>query len=78
MSTADGLQKSVGLFGAVALALGIVVGAGMLTLPGLVFQETGGWAAFAWLLDAALLFAAPYAVRRLHAAVNPTLGEAGK
>ena len=37
MSTADGLQKSVGL-----------------------------------------LDAAPYAVRRLHAAVNPTLGEAGK
>lgn len=55
MSTAKELQKSVGLFGAVALALGIVVGAGMLTLPGLVYQETGGWATFAWLIDAVIV-----------------------
>lgn len=60
MSTPSGsearLQKTIGLYGAVALALGIVIGAGMLSLPGLVYREAGGWAPFAWLLDGVLVF----------------------
>ena len=33
----------------------IVIGAGMLSLPGLVYRETGGWAVWAWLLDGLLV-----------------------
>ena len=50
------LRKTIGLYGAVALALGIVIGAGMLSLPGLVYREAGGWSPFAWLLDGLLVF----------------------
>ena len=53
--TNAGLQKTIGLYGAVALALGIVIGAGMLSLPGLVYREAGGWAVWAWVLDALLV-----------------------
>jgi len=49
------LNRSISLFGAVALALGIVVGAGMLALPGLVYREAGGLAVLAWLADAVLV-----------------------
>ena len=55
MSTQQDLRKSLGLFGAISLALGIVVGAGMLTLPGLVYRQAGGWAHWAWLLDAVIV-----------------------
>ena len=57
MTTADEprLKKTIGLYGAVALALGIVLGAGMLSLPGLVYREAGGWAVMSWILDAALV-----------------------
>ena len=60
MSTPNGsdgqLRKTIGLYGAVALALGIVIGAGMLSLPGLVYREAGGWAPLAWALDGLLVF----------------------
>lgn len=49
------LQKTIGLYGAVALGLGIVLGAGMLSLPGLVYGEAGGWAVLSWLLDGVLV-----------------------
>ena len=49
------LNKTIGLYGAVALGLGIVLGAGMLSLPGLVYQEAGGWSVLAWLLDGLLV-----------------------
>ena len=59
MSTPDGsegqLRKTIGLYGAVALALGIVIGAGMLSLPGLVYREAGGWSPLAWLFDGLLV-----------------------
>lgn len=57
MSTADiqGLRPTITLFGAVTLAIGIVVGAGMLALPGLVYREAGGWALWSWVLDALLV-----------------------
>lgn len=51
----QGLQKTIGLYGAVALALGIVLGAGMLSLPGLVYQIAGGQASLAWALDGLLV-----------------------
>ncbi len=49
------LKRTVGPFGAVALALGIVIGAGMFSLPGLVYAESGGWAVLAWVLDGVLI-----------------------
>ncbi len=52
---ATGLNKTIGLYGAVSLALGIVIGAGMLSLPGLVYQQSGGWAVYAWLFNGVLV-----------------------
>jgi len=52
---ASTLNRTIGLYGAVSLALGIVLGAGMLSLPGLVYAESQGWAVFAWVLDGALV-----------------------
>jgi amino acid efflux transporter len=49
------LNKTIGLYGAVALGLGIVLGAGMLSLPGLVYQEAGGWSVLVWLFDGLLV-----------------------
>lgn len=49
------LRRTISLFGAVALAVGIVVGAGMLALPGLVYQRANGWALGSWALDALLV-----------------------
>jgi len=54
-ASAAALRKTIGLFGAVSLALGIVVGAGMLSLPGLVYEVSGGWAVLAWLSNGALV-----------------------
>ncbi len=50
-----GLKKTIGLYGAVALAVGIVLGAGLLSLPGLVYHQTGGWSVLAWLFDGLLV-----------------------
>ena len=49
------LNKTIGLYGAVALGLGIVLGGGMLSLPGLVYQEAGGWSVLVWLFDGLLV-----------------------
>ncbi|RJF84550.1 amino acid permease [Azospirillum cavernae] len=51
----NALRPTIGLFGAVTLAIGIVVGAGMLALPGLVYQQAGGWALWSWCLDAVIV-----------------------
>ncbi|WP_437984366.1 APC family permease [Sorangium sp. So ce117] len=51
----NSLRKTIGIYGAVTLAVGVVVGAGMLSLPGLVYREAGGWAPLSWLLDALLV-----------------------
>lgn len=53
--TAENLNKTIGLYGAVTLAVGIVVGAGMLALPGLVYRAAEGWAVASWLLDGLLV-----------------------
>lgn len=48
----DQLKKTLHLGGATALAIGVVVGAGMLALPGLVKQIAGEFAPLVWLLNA--------------------------
>lgn len=53
--TAASLNRTIGLYGAVTLAVGIVVGAGMLALPGLVYRAAEGWAVASWLLDGLLV-----------------------
>jgi len=48
------LRPTLGLFSATILATSIVVGAGMLALPGLVYREVGRGAFWCWLADAAM------------------------
>jgi len=45
------LKPTLGLFSAVMLALSVVVGAGMLMLPGLVFETAGRDAYWSWIGD---------------------------
>lgn len=49
------LEKAIGPVGAITLALGMVIGAGMLALPGVVFVRSGEWASMAWLLTGLLV-----------------------
>ena len=49
------LRKVLTVSQAVGLALTIVVGAGLLVLPGLAYRQAGGAAIYAWLLDLALV-----------------------
>lgn len=49
------LNKSIGLFSGVVMALSIVIGAGIATLPGLVYKTSGAWAIWVWLLDGILI-----------------------
>lgn len=42
------LRKSLGVMRGTAMMLNIVLGAGLLTLPGLALQQTGDWAIFVW------------------------------
>ncbi len=49
------LNKRIGLFSGVIMALSIVIGAGVATLPGLVYKASGGWALWVWLMDGLLI-----------------------
>ena len=49
------LRKVLTVSQAVGLALTIVVGSGLLVLPGLAYRNSGGAAIYAWLLDLALV-----------------------
>lgn len=49
------LEKAIGPVGAITLAIGMVIGAGTLALPGVVFVRSGDWASMAWLLTALLV-----------------------
>jgi len=55
VSSSSRLEKSIGPVGAVTLAIGMVIGAGMLALPGVVFVRSGDWASMAWLLTGLLV-----------------------
>lgn len=45
------LEGTLTVGGAVALALGVVIGAGLLALPGLAYRETGDAAVYSWVID---------------------------
>ena len=49
------LRKVLTISQAVGLALTIVIGSGLLVLPGLAYQQTGGAAIYVWLLDLLLV-----------------------
>ena len=49
------LAKSLTVTHAVGLALSIVVGSGLLVLPGLAYRQAGAAAIYAWLLDLAIV-----------------------
>ncbi|HEX7127946.1 MAG TPA: amino acid permease [Thermodesulfobacteriota bacterium] len=57
MPAPDGrrLDRTLTLGPAVGLAIGLVVGSGLLVLPGLAYQRSGGAAIYAWLVDALLV-----------------------
>ena len=46
------LEKTLTLFPAVGLAITMVVGSGLLILPGLVYQQVGNVAVYAWIISA--------------------------
>jgi amino acid efflux transporter len=46
------LNKSLGVFRGAAILLNIVIGAGLLTLPGLAVRQSGQFAIYAWLICA--------------------------
>ncbi|MBN9408770.1 MAG: APC family permease [Burkholderiales bacterium] len=50
------LRPTLGLFGGTLLLLNIVIGAGLLVLPGLVYQQVGTLGLLAWLLCAMAAF----------------------
>ncbi|SEM94491.1 APC family permease [Lihuaxuella thermophila] len=49
------LSKTLTVGQAVGLAICIVVGSGLLVLPGLAYQQVGGAAIYAWVIDALLV-----------------------
>ncbi|WP_375412829.1 APC family permease [uncultured Bradyrhizobium sp.] len=49
------LAKTLTLQGAVALALGICIGAGLLVLTGLAYQQSGDAAIYAWVIDGLMI-----------------------
>jgi amino acid efflux transporter len=52
---ASELSKTLNVGQAVGLAISIVVGSGLLVLPGLTYQQVGGSAIYAWIVDALLV-----------------------
>ena len=52
---ASQLAKTLTLPGAVALALGICIGAGLLVLTGLAYQQSGDAAIYAWIIDGLMI-----------------------
>lgn len=52
---ADELAKTLTVTQATGLALSIVVGSGLLVLPGLAYAQAGGAAIYAWITDALLV-----------------------
>jgi len=54
MSQQNSLAKTLTLPQAIGLAITLVVGSGLLALPGLAYRESGGSAIYAWLMTAAI------------------------
>lgn len=55
MSTRPSLTKTLTIGQAIGLALSIVIGSGLLVLPGLAYEQIGNAALYAWLIDALLV-----------------------
>lgn len=51
----DGLRRDIGLVGGTAVAVSIVVGSGLLVLPGVVYEQHGSSSLYVWLLDALIV-----------------------
>ncbi|MBW4615061.1 MAG: amino acid permease [Desmonostoc vinosum HA7617-LM4] len=67
------LAKTLTVGQAIALAITTIVGSGLLVLPGLAYQQVGGAAVYAWLLNALLVV--PLLVTFAHLGANfPTAG----
>ncbi|MFX4302713.1 APC family permease [Alicyclobacillus tolerans] len=49
------LAQTLNIGRAVALAMGIVIGAGLLVLPGLAYSQAGNKAVYAWVVDALIV-----------------------
>src|SRR5512142_3259382 len=50
-----GLSKTLSLPVAVGLAITVVVGSGLLALPGLAYEAAGGAAVYSWLISAVII-----------------------
>jgi amino acid efflux transporter len=71
------LEKTLGLLPAVGLAINLVVGSGLLILPGLAYQETGGVAVYAWAISALVSIPLLVVFARLGADIPGAGGVAG-
>ncbi|WP_179861861.1 APC family permease [Piscirickettsia salmonis] len=55
MSGNQALQENVGFLGALVFAVSLVLGSGVLVLPGVIYHSIGELAIFTWLADALLM-----------------------
>lgn len=71
------LKKTLGLVPAVGLAINLVVGSGLLILPGLAYQKAGGAAVYAWAISALVSIPLLVVFARLGADIPGAGGVAG-
>ena len=71
------LRKVLTLSQTVSLAITVVIGGGLLVLPGIVYQQTGPSAIYVWLLDALLMVPMLIMVAKLGAKWPSAGGVAG-
>jgi amino acid efflux transporter len=77
MSKGNELKKTLGLFTAVGLAITMVVGSGLLILPGLAYQKVGSAAIYAWGISALISIPLLIVFARLGAEIPGAGGVAG-
>jgi amino acid efflux transporter len=77
MSKDNELKKTLGLFTAVGLAITMVVGSGLLILPGLAYQKVGSAAIYAWGISALISIPLLIVFARLGAEIPGAGGVAG-
>ena len=71
------LEKTLTLVPSVALAITMVVGSGLLVLPGLAYKQAGGAALYAWLICSVVSVPVLAVIARLGAALPGSGGIAG-
>jgi len=77
MSNDNELKKTLGLFTSVGLAITMVVGSGLLILPGLAYQKVGAAAIYAWGISALISIPLLIVFARLGAEIPGAGGVAG-